>query len=748
MIKFKKMFYVLLVCVLTVLLIGCGKTEFTVEFDSNGGTKIEGIKVEENGVVIEPAAPTKENFIFKGWFSDETLEEEFVFTTPIVKDITLYAKWQELDKYVVKFVTNCSTKIEDIVIYKGDTLEQPIDIKNSGYNFDGWYADNEFKEKYEFGTTLNANLTLYAKWTEDATYAVFGVNLPTSYSAYLINKKEKTNKQTEFFDLNSSYYVGDDNAFNAKPLLTFIKQNNQTSEIEPDVDVESWSFKLELYLLDSSTFKKVEASEYIDSFDNVNCLVDFKEEAIGKQFKIVITPDNLTPNQQLPENISKYMIEMEIEIIDGYNVYSEIELAYFDNRSEGTEYEAWKVFKESNELEVSYVPNNLILHKDLVLKAEHVPSYFFYQENELSKSDSDYERALGSLKDFTYMFERELYGNSAFNLLGNYFTINTSNFKEVVRENGAISSTGEVISHATLFGFDGDATSKAKISNLNIIGNAPRVENEIKSGGQIFLKVYGPEFEAYNVISVCFFITYFPEVSSALFKMFKCKAYDAFNSFVYNYGSENVHIEDCQMIGAGGPVIIQDHVNPGTTEERIANTFIKNSDLQSYVTGTEGWFTIVGASSLVAPIKGLDVLFNPFNKSILKTSTSDPTAKYMNAICVNKANGDINRRVLINGTVKIDDYMAFDFGTSNPYIKALINQTFALSAPAFQTSSADLTSGYAYTDGATGLFDLQNQQIIDPNNNIYKGEYICIYYLGFSLVLGYNNVGDTIKAIE
>ena len=66
--------------------------KYTVTFD-NDGVKTD-VEVVENEKVDEPAAPTKDGYQFKGWFVGE---EEYDFETTITANITLIAKWEELE---------------------------------------------------------------------------------------------------------------------------------------------------------------------------------------------------------------------------------------------------------------------------------------------------------------------------------------------------------------------------------------------------------------------------------------------------------------------------------------------------------------------------------------------------------------------------------------------------------------------------------------------------------------------------
>ena len=66
-----------------------------VIFETNGGSNIEEVEIEHDGVVQEPEAPSKDGYDFGGWYEDATLTTEFDFETRVSDDLTLYAKWIE-----------------------------------------------------------------------------------------------------------------------------------------------------------------------------------------------------------------------------------------------------------------------------------------------------------------------------------------------------------------------------------------------------------------------------------------------------------------------------------------------------------------------------------------------------------------------------------------------------------------------------------------------------------------------------
>lgn len=77
---------------------GGGVSRYTVTFDTNGGSSIVKQTVNRNTTVKEPEQPQKEEYNFAGWFTDKELTNQFDFTSKITKSITLYAKWDIVDK--------------------------------------------------------------------------------------------------------------------------------------------------------------------------------------------------------------------------------------------------------------------------------------------------------------------------------------------------------------------------------------------------------------------------------------------------------------------------------------------------------------------------------------------------------------------------------------------------------------------------------------------------------------------------
>ena len=68
--------------------------QYTVTFNSNGGSAVTAQTVEAGEKATEPSDPTKDGYTFSGWYTSDTLTTAWDFSTDTVNsNITLYAKW-------------------------------------------------------------------------------------------------------------------------------------------------------------------------------------------------------------------------------------------------------------------------------------------------------------------------------------------------------------------------------------------------------------------------------------------------------------------------------------------------------------------------------------------------------------------------------------------------------------------------------------------------------------------------------
>ena len=141
----------------------CAMLEAT--FDPDNGESISTQTIDRGGKFTEPAAPSKENHTFAGWYNGD---EKFDFdadTTNAPNVLKLVAKW-DINKYTVQFVSEHGS-FKDQTIEHGETIKpDKLTIpKVEGYTFDGWYADENRTIEFDFTQPIKSNTTVYAKWT-------------------------------------------------------------------------------------------------------------------------------------------------------------------------------------------------------------------------------------------------------------------------------------------------------------------------------------------------------------------------------------------------------------------------------------------------------------------------------------------------------------------------------------------------------------------------------------------------------
>ena len=149
---------------------------FTITLELNGGTGDSSI-IEETGTEITEPIPTKEEYIFGGWYIDSEYVTAYVFNTMPSTDIILYAKWVVASNTVtITLQLNGGTGDSSIVEEIEAEITEPIPTKEE-YIFGGWYIDEEYTTEYIFDTMPSEALTLYAKWNAMGYNVILSANI-------------------------------------------------------------------------------------------------------------------------------------------------------------------------------------------------------------------------------------------------------------------------------------------------------------------------------------------------------------------------------------------------------------------------------------------------------------------------------------------------------------------------------------------------------------------------------------------
>ena len=123
--------------------------QYTVTFNTAGGSAIDPITQDYGTAINAPAAPTKTGYTFTGW-------SKTIPATMPAGDMTITAQWS-INQYTISFDTAGGSAIGPITQDYGTTINAPAAPTKTGYTFIGWSP--------ELPATMPAhNMALTAQW--------------------------------------------------------------------------------------------------------------------------------------------------------------------------------------------------------------------------------------------------------------------------------------------------------------------------------------------------------------------------------------------------------------------------------------------------------------------------------------------------------------------------------------------------------------------------------------------------------
>ena len=282
-----------------------------------------------------------------------------------------------------------------------------------------------------------------------------------------------------------------------------------------------------------------------------------------------------------------------------------------------------------------------------------------------------------------------------------------------------------------------------------------------------------------------------------------CDFYNAWNNHIMTWSDNDIdsnsvttthanhtHITlnitgDSRIAKCGGPVIINMHhqaeyaaQNESCVEVNIAEGTI----IYSYVAGQEAWFTANNATNIAMQIKALNALTALGGGQYLTTLPNSGNTTFFNAIMVNMAYVQDASSVFssndLDGTLVFGDYKLLEMNDTagnfgDAIVSAIASHPTLGKAPIFKSSNGTVALGLVggstqgvnpFTGQAAvgtalgvqngvaivlpdGLYELDPTNAALPlkpaSENIYKGEYITLYYNNIGIVFGYNESNIT-----
>ena len=408
--------------------------------------------------------PTREGYIFKGWYDNEDCEGDASSTYVNLKvNTTYYAKWVEA---ISLTVYNNNGSEDPVVSYfeKGTTPEL-ISPTKDGHLFVGWYTNEGLTEQY-VPENKATNVVVYAKW-EEAPFWVgdyYGINLGHSGDG-LAND----NPNGYYWKFNCSDYsaiYGSGTKIYAQGTWSKDMYNPITRNI-PVYGTSNYLFHIEtasdgqviaFYDGDTSRFCDDDCYIYVKTTDSSNIST-----------KTVYFNNGCQKLVELTIGTKKYYIYM-----DGYNIYlskSGGNEAYLDvtfKDANGNLVSFDNLYDSTNKKFIDYVK---VLHNDTVLRE------FKVVNSSVVRNDGRAGTYSGSVNGKNSSVVLDGYGNATINaegvepVLATYafdsegklvLTINSKEYKFSVGEGNALTQI--------LDGFEGSYSTDIEGKTLVITG--------------------------------------------------------------------------------------------------------------------------------------------------------------------------------------------------------------------------------------------------------------------------------------
>ena len=155
-------------------------------------------KVRSGDTLKKPADPTRDGYVFDGWYTTGSCTTPFDFKVPITSNKTVYAKWRYPATYTVTFNANGGTCSQTTAsVEEGKAVSKPANPTRAGHTFKGWYSDKGLTKAYDFNASVKGNITLYAKWVPNRYTVTFNSNGGTSVKAQSVTYGTKASRPAD-----------------------------------------------------------------------------------------------------------------------------------------------------------------------------------------------------------------------------------------------------------------------------------------------------------------------------------------------------------------------------------------------------------------------------------------------------------------------------------------------------------------------------------------------------------------------
>ncbi len=577
------------------------------------------------------AGPTKANYTFNYWYSSD-VNTAFNFATPINAPLTLTAKYTIIT-YTVTFDPQNGSNTTPISVNSGDKVSAIANPSKetsgiTSYTFDYWYSTDENTEFDFANEIITANITLHAKYIAVNEMDANILGVAQNWGTYTTNIDPTGKTELDLYaGPDKNYSVGDDNKFIIPVEAIYIDEH------AVDYTLTKYNRTIDLYVKVEGQWVLVnDKSVYItEDADNSNW-IDFKELAIGKVFKIVVTLTNDTEETATFSNI---------EVENGYNIYSEDDLlnvsGYATSASAGPG-------SQIDATRLSVPTNAIFFHNDIVVTSKSLPSAIMESNLPLEGGQT---LAGTYLKDDVTVYAFSTAGTSSFHINGNFFSLDGSDIPLVVRDNSNPYATPDKNFGVNAALLSVQSNTSCLVENINIIGNSRYSNQALDKGGYIGMYLAGNTTSDLLNVHMRYMQTALVPVSG------NSTVYDDINlnyTVLTNMWSLGIYNDSCDLYiqnsilktFGGMAIAMADYANNGNRSAGSRKPAIPmvlsiddNSQVVSNVLGNEAWFMVNNLSPIAMPLKGaINSAIADFHKTIDDPSTPEEFINFVAIVTV------------------------------------------------------------------------------------------------------------------
>ena len=204
------------------------KINYTVTFDSKGGSAVASQTVVNGRTASKPGDPTQAGHTFVGWFEDESCTNLYDFSAVVTHNLTLYAKWQVNSdgrvEHTVTFDGNFSGALKTtLTTVNGKILNAPPAPTQADHTFVDWFVSMyddgaKLTRKFDITAEVTEDMVVYAAWSQSG-HTDLGVsvtekqitwNAANGVNSYTITVKSETGDIVKSDFVMTTIYSGVD----------------------------------------------------------------------------------------------------------------------------------------------------------------------------------------------------------------------------------------------------------------------------------------------------------------------------------------------------------------------------------------------------------------------------------------------------------------------------------------------------------------------------------------------------------